>query len=51
MALSRAVYANFAAFPGSGVADVIYVDASNDNQFLWNGTTYVSYAPEPIGVL
>jgi hypothetical protein len=51
MALSRSVYANFAAFPGSGVADVIYVDASNDNQFLWNGTTYVSYAPEPIGVL
>jgi hypothetical protein len=51
MALSRSVYANFAAFPGSGVADVIYVDASNDNQFLWNGTNYVSYAPEPIGVL
>jgi hypothetical protein len=51
MALSRSVYANFAAFPGSGVADVIYVDASNNNQFLWNGTTYVSYAPEQIGVL
>jgi hypothetical protein len=51
MALIRQKYANLAAFPGTGTADVIYIDESNGNEYIWNGTTYVAYSPANIGIL
>lgn len=51
MALSRSKYANLAAFPGTGIVDVIYIDESNGNEYIWNSTTYVAYSPANIGIL
>ena len=34
-------YNSLAAFPASGVADIIYVDRSNDKSYLWTGSAYV----------
>jgi hypothetical protein len=50
MALTRQVYPNLAAFPLTGLVDIIYVDASNKNQYLWSGSAYVAYTPSEIGV-
>lgn len=42
MALVRTGYANFAAFPGTGAANIIYVDLSNGNEWIWT-TLYITY--------
>jgi len=33
-------YANFAAFPGTGVTGNIYVDRETDTGYMWNGSAY-----------
>lgn len=35
-------FANFAAFPGTGVADVVYGDESNGKLYLWTGSSYIA---------
>jgi hypothetical protein len=42
MALVRTGYANFAAFPVTGAANIIYVDLSNGNEWIWT-TLYIPY--------
>lgn len=42
MALVRTGYANFAAFPVTGAANIIYVDLSNGNEWIWT-TSYIPY--------
>ena len=35
-------YATQASFPTTGESDVIYIDASTDSLFRWNGSAYAS---------
>ena len=35
-------YANYAAFPGTGTAGIIYIDISNGKQYRWSGSAYAS---------
>ena len=50
MPLTRTGYANFAAFPVTGAANIIYVDLSNGNEYTWNGSAYVAYTGTLAGV-
>jgi len=50
MAFTRTGYANFAAFPATGSANVIYVDLSNGNEYLWVASEYVAYTGTLAGV-
>jgi len=50
MAYTRIGYANPAAFPVTGAANIIYVDLSNGNEYLWSGTAYVAYTGTLAGV-
>lgn len=50
MALVRTGYANFAAFPGTGAANIIYVDLSNGNEWIWITSSYVAYTPTLVDV-
>jgi hypothetical protein len=50
MPLTRTGYANFAAFPVTGVANIIYVDLSNGNEYTWSGSAYVAYTGTLAGV-
>ncbi len=50
MAYTRTGYANFAAFPATGSANVIYVDLSNGNEYLWSTSAYVAYTGTLAGV-
>ena len=35
-------YANYASFPGTGTAGIIYIDISNGKQYRWSGSAYAS---------
>lgn len=50
MAYTRIGYANFAAFPATGSANVIYVDLSNGNEYLWSNSAYIVYTGTQAGV-
>lgn len=50
MAYTRTGYANLAAFPATGTVNVIYVDLSNGNEYLWSGTAYIAYVGTLAGV-
>jgi hypothetical protein len=50
MALTRTGYANLAAFPVTGAVNVIYVDLSNGNEYLWVTNAYVAYTGTLAGV-
>jgi hypothetical protein len=50
MAITRTGYVNYAAFPVTGAANVIYVDLSNGNEYTWSGTAYVAYTGTAAGV-
>lgn len=50
MAIVRTGYVNQAAFPATGAVDIIYIDLSNSNEFIWTGS-YVVYIPTQVEVL
>lgn len=50
MAYTRTGYANYAAFPATGSASIIYVDLSNGNEYLWSTSVYVTYTGTQAGV-
>lgn len=50
MALTRTGYANFAAFPVTGASNIIYVDLSNGNEYLWVNSAYAAYTGTLAGV-
>lgn len=50
MAYTRTGYANFAAFPVTGAANIIYVDLSNGNEYTWVSTAYVAYTGTLAGI-
>lgn len=34
------VFAGVSAFPSPGVEDVLYIDSTTGNQYIWDGTQY-----------
>jgi len=50
MAIVRTGYANYASFPVTGAANVIYVDLSNGNEYVWLNSAYVAYTGTKAGV-
>ena len=40
-------YANFAAFPGTGAAGVIYVALDTNKTYRWSGTAYIEISASP----
>ncbi len=40
-------FANFAAFPGTGTAGVIYVALDTNKTWRWSGSAYVEISPSP----
>lgn len=40
-------YANLAAFPGTGVAGIIYVTADTNKTYRWSGSVYVEISASP----
>lgn len=40
-------YANFAALPGTGDADTIYITTSDGKRWLWTGSSYAEIAATP----
>lgn len=50
MAYTRTGYANFAAFPVTGAANIIYVDLSNGNEYTWITSAYVAYTGTLAGI-
>lgn len=51
MALVRNGYTDFASFPVTGAIDIIYVDLSNGDEYLWVTSAYVAYNPTKVNVL
>lgn len=50
MAIVRTGYANYASFPVTGAANIIYVDLSNGNEYTWITSSYVAYTGTRAGV-
>jgi hypothetical protein len=40
-------YDNFAAFPATGTASIIYVDKSQNRTYRWSGSTYIEISASP----
>ena len=48
MTVIRQGYATLSAFPPTGLVNIIYVDLSNGNEYVWNGTTYIVFVPTKV---